>query len=443
MKPEADRPASLGTPGGPFGDRSAVAIVGANLPDVAREALKIARVESQSRPVLLVDLLGDGSALDEMFRDDDPHGVSDASRYGISLARVARPVPNADGLFVVPGGVESPQAADVLTDQMWGSWSAQCRRAGALLVVAAPADLPQVGRTIDQLDGMVMIGDAAAPGTLAPLIGRVPSRGRKAGSAVAAVATDVASATAPSTATPPRAITAEELEAVHGGNPEIVRRIRLVAVIAFLVVAGLGVTWWYNGAFEPRTPAGTSGAGGEQIVMPGDPAPTAPADARAVAVGSVPWSVEVVSLNTVTGAMARVRQTLDSFPVPTFAATQPGGGSAVWYRFLAGAFPTSAEADWFLTALRERGILGPAAGRVVWAPLAWQLEEGVPEDELDVRLFGWRQQGLPAYALIDEAGTTRIYVGAFENEGEARLLSPMLDSLNLYATLTTRIGSVR
>jgi hypothetical protein len=93
--------------------------------------------------------------------------------------------------------------------------------------------------------------------------------------------------------------------------------------------------------------------------------------------------------------------------------------------------------------LRERGILGPAAGRVVWAPLAWQLEEGVTEDDLDLRLFGWRQQGLPAYALIDEAGTTRIFFGAFENEAEARLLSPVLDSLNLHATLTTRIGSIR
>jgi hypothetical protein len=424
LTPVPERAVSLNTPGGPFGDRSAVAIVGSNRPDVAREALKIARVESQSRPVLLVDLLGDGSALDEMFRDDDLHGVSDASRYGVSLARVARPVPHTDGLFVVPGGVESPLADDVLTDQMWASWSEQCRRAGALLVVAAPADLPQVGKTIDQLDGLVMIGDAAVPGTLAPVIGRVPASRRH-------TVADVA---------PARAINDEELKAVRE-KPDLMKRIRLVAIIAFVVVAGLGVTWWLNGALEPRAPAATSGA--PPIVMPGDPAPAVSADARAVAVGSVPWSVEVVSLNTLSGAMARVRQTLDSFPVPTFAATQPGGNSAVWYRFLAGAFATSAEADWFLTALRERGILGPAAGRVVWAPLAWQLEEGVPEDDLDVRLFGWRQQGLPAYALIDEAGTTRIYFGAFENENEARLLSPMLDSLNLHATLATRIGSVR
>ena len=426
----------LSTPGGPFGDRAAVAIVGESLGDVAREALKIARVESQSRPVLLVDLLGDGSALDEMFRDDDPHGVSDAARYGVSLARVARPVPNADSLFVVPGGVESPQAADVLTDHMWGSWSDQCRKAGALLVVAAPADLPQVGKTIDQLDGLVVIGDGIAPRTHVPVLGRVPGSRRTA--AVADVAIGEAAAVAPRA---PAITKEEELEALRE-KPDNARRIQLIASAAFVLLAAVGVVWWANGNLEPRVAQNAAGSG-QTIVMPGDPEPGAQIDARAIAVGSVPWSVEVVSLNTRGGAMARVRQTLDSFPVPTFAATQPGAGSAIWYRFVAGAFSTSAEADWYLTALRERGILGPAAGRVVWAPLAWQLEEGVPEDELDVRLFGWRQQGLPAYALIDEAGTTRIYFGAFENEAEARLLSSMIDSLNLNATLATRIGSVR
>src|SRR5687768_18268433 len=101
---------AVNTTGGPFGDRAAVAVVGESLADVAREALKIARVESQSRPVLLVDLLGQGSALDKMAGVDDPHGVSDAARYGMSLGSVARPVPNADSLFVVSGGAETAQA---------------------------------------------------------------------------------------------------------------------------------------------------------------------------------------------------------------------------------------------------------------------------------------------------------------------------------------------
>jgi len=419
---------AVNTTGGPFGDRAAVAVVGESLSDVAREALKIARVESQSRPVLLVDLLGQGSALDEMFPDDDLHGVSDASRYGVSLARVARPVPNADSLFVVSGGTESPQADDVLADHMWASWSDQCRRAGALLVVAAPADLHDVGKAIDQLDGLVMIGDAAVPTTHAPVIGRVPTSRRP-------VLADAA----------PRAISPAEKVAVDEVTPGPTRRVLLGTVVALAITAAAAGLWWMNGQLH-RSTAGSDIApiaSGEPIVMPGDPSVGAsPVSATGVVAGAVPWSVEIASVNTLNGAMARVRQALDSLPAPTFAATQPGGG-ALWYRLTAGAFTSSEGADSLLAALRARGAVEPAAGRVVQTPFAWLLEEGVLDEQLPVRLFGWRQQGLPAYALVDQNGTTRIYFGAFENEAEARLLTPVLDSLNLYATLATRIGSVR
>ena len=140
---------AINSTGGPFGDRAAVAVVGESLADVAREALKIARVESQSRPVLLVDLLGQGSALDEMFPDDDLHGVSDAARYGVSLGKVARPVPNADSLFVVSGGTESPQADDVMADLRLAS-AAEERPAGILrlgLAHAADGDRRAAGAT--------------------------------------------------------------------------------------------------------------------------------------------------------------------------------------------------------------------------------------------------------------------------------------------------------
>jgi hypothetical protein len=376
--------------------------------------------------VLLVDLLVDGSALDEMFGDDDPHGVSDAARYGVSLARVARPVPNADGLFVIPGGAESPLADDVLSDHLWGSWSDQCRRAGALLVVAAPADLPAVGKALDQLDGMVMIGDAVAPTTQAPLIGRVPASRRRA-----------------IVDSPVRRITPAELEAVRVATP---RRMTRVMQVAAAVVVGAGVLaggYWWNSSLR-RGSVATPAAGVAAITLPGDPVTIASAATPpVVSAGALPWSVEVASVNTINGAMARVRRALDSLPIPTFAATQPSGSAVVWYRLMAGAFATSAEAEEFLATLRARGVLGPAAGKVLQAPLAWLLEENVTDEQLSVRLFGWRQQGLPAYALLDQSGTSRIYFGAFENEAEARLLTPTLDSLNLYATLVTRIGSVR
>ena len=444
---EADR--AVPVTGGPFGDHAAVAIVGDSLADVAREALKMARVESKSRPVLLVDLLGQGSALDEMFGNDDPHGVSDAARYGVSLATLARLVPNADSLFVVSGGAESPQADDVLSDHLWGSWSDQCRRAGALLVVAAPADLPAVGKAIDQLDGLVMIGDGAVPATHVPVIGRVPGPRRitmvePPPGAITPVETPPVPIT--TVETPPSPITVAEAEAVSEETPRSEVRVARWALGTVAMAAAAAGVWWGNGQLQARRAAASerSGAAGQPLVMPGDPVDVAAAGGAVdLPAGAAPWTVELTSVNTLNGAMARVRQALDSVPVLTFAATQPGGG-AIWYRLRAGAFAASEGADSLLAALRARGAIESGAGRVVRAPLAWLLEENVVDEQLAVRLFLWRRQGLPAYALLNtQNGTSRIYFGAFENEAEARLLTPVLDSLNLYATLVTRIGSVR
>lgn len=405
-----------GMPVMPLGDRAAVGIIGASRSDVAREALKIARAESQSRPVLLVDLLGHGSALDQLFSDDDPHGVSDAARYGVSLARVARPVPDADTLFVVPGGLESPLADDVLSDHMWGSWSDQCRRAGALLVVAAPADLPSVHMTLDQLDGVVMIGDAVPPHMQVPLIGRVPGPRHR-----------------PVDVPEPRRISPEELAVVRKATPS--HRwwvIALVAAGAAVVAAGI---WW-------ALAAGWIGPG----LSPVGAATTAGEPPGAVAGMRGPvaeWAVELASVSSMPGVITRMRQAQDAAPAPTFAPIHPGSSSTVWYRLVAGGFPSRGSADSLLSALRARGLVDAAGGRVVRAPLGWLVEDGVGPELLPTRLTALREQGLPAYALRDDRGGARVYVGAFETEDEGRLLLPVLDSLNLHATLAPRVGSIR
>jgi hypothetical protein len=415
--------------GGPFGDRAAVAIVGESLGDVAREALKIARAESRARPVLLVDLLGQGSALDEMFGDDNPHGVSDAARYGVSLGHLARHVPNADSLFVVPGGAESPLADDVLSDHLWSSWSDQCRRAGALLVVAAPADTPAVERALDQLEGVVMVGNAAPPEIHVPVLGRI--------GIIRAPRVDIIPPD-PEPVEPPATV---DEEAAPETAPSAVKRALLAAFILLSAgVLGAGI-WRMNNQLRNRDAVDASAS--QPIVMPGETVIVPESGSGPVTAGAAPWSVELASVNTFNGAMARVRQARDSVPVLTFAATQPAGG-AIWYKLRAGAFGSNDAADSLLSVLRARGAIAPGAGKVVQAPLAWLLEENVLDEKVQVQLFLWRQQGLPAYALLNpQNGTSRIYFGAFENEAEARLLTPVLDSLNLYATLVTRIGSIR
>jgi hypothetical protein len=424
MRPHlADRPAPA--PNSPLGERAAVAVLGDSRADVAREALRIARAESQSRPVLLVDLLGQGSTLDQMFGDEDPHGVSDAARYGVSLSRLARPVPRADSLYLVAGGAESALVDDVLGDRIWGSWTDQCRKAGALLVVAGPADLPMVERAVDQLEGFVMVGDATVPPTHAPLLGRIVAP-RRRGHALT---------------TKPRRITDEEIAVVGPGRS---RRTWWLAAGITLGAAAVSVAGWAvaTGRLGP-TPSETffPPRGSVPIVMPGDPAP-GDVVSPLPAAGAVEWSVELASVSSLAGALARVRQSIDELPVPTLAVSRPSTDGPTWYRLLAGAFASKQSADSLLAALRDRGVLDPGGGQVVRTPLAWLIEEGVDPATLDDDLFRWRTVGVPAYALFD-AGRARIYAGAFETDSAAQLFRSVLDSLNLHATLVPRVGRIR
>ncbi|HSA54048.1 MAG TPA: hypothetical protein VLE53_00015 [Gemmatimonadaceae bacterium] len=353
--------------------------------------------------------------LARLVADDDPHGASDAIRYGLSLSRVARTLPNTPGVLIVPGGAETPLAMDVLEDRRWGSWAEQCRRSKALMLVAAPSDGVLLTPLLDQIDGVIVVGGSAVPPTRAPFLGRVR----------------------PVRRTPRRARLVPDRPAR--------RRRRLVGqllLLGALVGSGAVVLWRFRSPASQvdRSTGGAVGAGQALASAPVlvDPAPV-PIDT----VGLAPWSVELSSVNSAAGALLRVRQAVDSVPVPTYSPTLLGATSAPWYRLVAGAYSQMTSADSLLAALRDRGVVEPGAGRVVRTPYTWLVEDSVPPDLVQDRLFVWRQQGLPAYALFDTAGFVRIYVGAFESEAEARLLAPVLDSLNLHATLSARVGSIR
>lgn len=375
----------------------------------------IARDYARERAVVLFNLLGDDVALARLVADDDPHGASDAVRYGLSLAKVARPLANTPGLQVVPGGAESPLAIDVLDDHRWSSWAEQARRNHALMLVAAPSEAVLLTPLLDQLDGVLMVGGAAAPPTRATFLGRIrPVRRTPRAHRSLLVP-------------PPRARR---------------RRAGRLLLLGVVLAGGAVAAWrWADArAFLRRAPI----AEPEAALPPaGSPVVVDPAPVTADTLGLAPWSVELASVNSAAGALLRVRQAVDSVPVPTYSPTLLGATSAPWYRLVAGAYSQMTSADSLLAALRDRGVVERGAGRVVRTPYTWLVEDRVQPDLAQDRLFAWRQQGLPAYALFDTAGFVRIYVGAFESEAEARLLVPVLDSLNLHATLSARVGSIR
>lgn len=400
----------------------AVAVVGPAAA-AAAHALRIARAQSRRRRVIAFNLLPEASPLDGLVADDDPHGVSDAIRYGVSLGRVARPVAGSPNLFVVPGGAESPLDEEILSHPLWRSWLAQFRESGALLVLVSPEADGRLTTLLQSLDGVVVAGSAAAPVEAARVLGRISDPSPA-----------VAPRPAPVRERPPRQRT--PAPAPRSPWP----RTAGIAALLGLIVAGGWFGWRYLRTQRAAPP--TEVARPSLVVPSADPLVVPAADLVDTA-GLAAWTVELANVNSVTGAQLRVRQAVDSVPVPTYSPVQLGEGAALWYRLLAGAFASQGSADSLLAALRDRGVVPAGAGRVIRAPWAWMLEERVPPELMDDKLFLWRQLGLPAYGLRSPQGQVTIYAGAFESDADARLFVPLLDSLDIHATLRMRVGSIR
>ena len=140
--------------------------------------------------------------------------------------------------------------------------------------------------------------------------------------------------------------------------------------------------------------------------------------------------------------MLRVAQAVDSLPSPTYSPTLPTRGGAWWYRVVVGAFPDSASAESTLVAWRVRGAIRSDLGSAVPTPLALLVADSLTEAEARAQVTDLRTRRVPAYALRVVPGWARVYVGTFDSDSAARTLITTLDSLNLRATLVSRVGSV-
>ncbi|HEX7123234.1 MAG TPA: hypothetical protein VF178_12735, partial [Gemmatimonadaceae bacterium] len=155
-----------------LGGLAAVGVVGDRPDEVAAQAVRLAKEEAERRPVMLFNLLGDNVAPARLVAGDDPQGISDAVRFGITPVRVARILPGTPKVSIVPGGSESPLHRDVLADRAWERWIESCRRTGTLCLIAAPGDRDDISVLLDRLDGLVVVGDAI-PFSRAPVLRRI------------------------------------------------------------------------------------------------------------------------------------------------------------------------------------------------------------------------------------------------------------------------------
>src|SRR5688500_16041157 len=137
----------------------AIVVVGTDPIATAETALGIARVQAVHRRVALGDLIGEAPPIQALVQSEDPHGVVDSFLYGVSLSKIAQPVPDSGELFVMPTGIGPVDYEELFGNDRWRRLIAGFREVGALLVIAAPATAPMVHALVDVSDGAVIVGD--------------------------------------------------------------------------------------------------------------------------------------------------------------------------------------------------------------------------------------------------------------------------------------------
>jgi hypothetical protein len=401
-----------------FGSVASAVVIANDAEAAAYVALGIARVGALERRVAVADLTGGTPTLVALAGDGDAHGITDSFLYGVSLNAVARPA--ADGtasLFILPCGSESAVPEEVLRSDRWRRLAAGFGDAGALLLIVARAGTPALAALVSQTDGAVSVGDAAIP-----LDWRVIAQ---------------AGDRTPLTVQP---------SAVDGTRRPwsafSILSAALLAVTILIAVASL----WPRGTVERRAPAR---AAATPAPTPASPAlPTPPADTVRVSDPVNPpdsaiaaqFAVELVATNTATGANLWLRERGAPLPGVTVSPVLLGAARTRWHKVLAGAWQERMGADSLLAALRAEGILRPDAGVVVQVPLALLLEAGVPRGAAPARVAALGARGVPAYALVQDDGTVRLFAGAFETAAAAVPLDADLRALGLAPQLAYRTG---
>jgi hypothetical protein len=412
---------------GTLDSASAVVVVGHDPIATACVALGIARAQAAHRRVAVGDLIGDVAPLRELVTDDDPHGLTDAFLYGVSMNKIARQIDVAGNLHVLPSGSESVVQEEILRNDRWRRLASGFHEVGALLLVAAPAAVPGVDQLIGMLDGVVLVGDAENPAPNARVFAEVASPARR---------------------TTQRPVQ-RKMAAVPEPQPPRRRRWLIAVAAAAVVVAAVGA--FLSRDYLTRSSTGVptlrrdSAAASDSLVTSAaavvDSSPPLvvadPADSAQVS----PFAVQIAMVDTEDGAVLRVRAGAGDFPVGTYAPVTRGTDRGTWYKVVTGAYVERTKADQLLAFLRQRGLVPQGWGSVIRAPLALQLASAPSPTVAAAVIADYQSRKIPVYGLLQRDGSVRIYAGAFETPDEAALFKSALKSTNnIDATLAYRVG---
>ena len=415
-----------------------VLVLGDDPRRTALAALGVARAQSSHRRVALGDLLGDAEPIQQLLNGEDLHGLSDSFVFGVSLNKIAQPVPQYGELYVLPSGAEVPAYEDIFTNARWKRLAAGFRETGALLVVAAPAHAAHVADVVGLADGAILVGEAQlADVNVDKLLGRV--RAPEPNEDATPASDDVAIATG--SPAPPwwRRLPVPPAAAAVG----------LALAIA---LGGIGV--WLAArplasGHEPSTVVRRRNMGAAAGAVPStlDSLHADSAGARATLIPANPgdsaaaagYVVLLARFNTLGGVQIWLQANQRDLPGATFSPIIVRGER--WYRALAGSYATRAEADSLLAVLRQQGQLGAGYGEVLRAPLSF-LVDSVKSDAVPAMLKYFAGRGQAVYALRQADGSARLYADAFESPQDAALFIDEVRSSGIRPVLVYRIGRV-
>lgn len=413
---------------------AAALVIGSDPEIAALVALAIARVQRGDRRVAIADLVGGLSALGGMAPDEGPRapGLLDCIRDGLPVSEVARPHSEDGRIFILPSGGTGVAQRIVLESARWPRLVAGFREVDALLLLVVAANAPGLATLVSTVDGVVSVDLPPVLSRTFPLLATV-DRPEPELPHVAPM---------PDRPMPRRSVPRR-------------RRVRIawsIVGLAAIVAGGWGAATLRNSArTEAKDVPGTA------------PGPRAAARAGAAAVSDTSagttdtitlgevvnpddstnasgFTVELVAANTLAGANSGLAMRGVDLPAPTLTPVLLGADGRPWYRALTGAWHARAEAESFLATLRDRGFVRDDVGRVLRAPYALLLVEGMPPEQATAAIAQWEARGISAYALLQDDGRASLFAGAFETPGQSVLVALSLRDTGVEPVLAFRTG---
>lgn len=391
----------------------------------------LAALETSAPPVAAGDAQAtDASAAGSHDDAAPPAGLLQCFRDGLPVSAIARPLSDDGRVFVLPSGGPEVQDRLVMESARWPRLIAGFREVDALLLLVADARTPGLETLMSTVDGVVAVDLPPVVVRTWPLLATVDR---------------------PEPELPPVAPIPDRAPPARTG-----RRRALMAALALLAVLGAGATAWVaRGGVPPWT--GRSAPADSLVAVAAEPAPSAealPVDsasgADTITLGAVVnpadsaiaagYTVELVAANTLPGANSRLEMAGVRLPAPTLVPVLLGADGRPWYRALTGAWRERSDAEALLRTLRDRGLVREEEGRVLRAPFALLLAEGVPPDQTATMVREWQSRGIPVYALWQDDGSVRLFAGAFETPGQSVLVALSLRDLGVEPVLAFRTG---